>query len=207
MVGSCSGTESCTSAVAVGGFAGAVWLMGARFDFADPSTWMWPGLPIVLVWIAVLGRLDARRDDALAAPALLVVAGVGASLVALFGRSASVAQLFGALAAASAGYAIWNWPVARMEIARAALFAAGATWLALVTQMVLFTKAEPWALLALLLVFVADQPAAGIVARLLPSGNWFGRALGPLAHGALIAIPAALAVFIASMLASPGTGY
>ncbi len=193
--------------VAIGGLIGAVWLMGARFDLGDPMTWLWPGLPIVLAWIAVLGRLEARCDDALAAPALLVVAAIGASLVALFGRSASIAQLSGALAAATAGYAIWNWPLARMDLARAGLFAAGAAWLGLMTQLVLFTRAESWALLALLAVFAADQPAASAVARLLPSHNWFGRAVGPLVHGLLVAIPAALAVVIASALAPPGTGY
>jgi hypothetical protein len=73
--------------------------------------------------------------------------------------------------------------------------------------MVLFTRAEPWALLALLLVFVADQPAARAVSRVLPSGNWFGRAVGPLAHGLLLAVPAAVAVVIANALASPGSGY
>jgi len=193
--------------VAVGAVASAVWLMGARFDFGDPMTWLWPGLPIVLVWIAVLGRLEARIDDDLSGPAMLVVAAVGASLIALFGRSASIAQLSGALAAATAGYAIWNWPVARMDLARAAMFAAGAAWLGLMTQMVLFTRAESWALLALLAVFVADQPAARAVARFLPSSNWFGHAVSPLAHGVLVAIPAAVAVFIASALAPPGTGY
>ena len=194
-------------AVAVGGLAGAAWLMGARLDVSDPMTWLWPGLPIALAWIGVLGWLDSRRTEPLAAPALLVVAAVGASFVALFGRSASIAQLSGALAAATAGYAIWNWPVARIDLARAALFAAGAAWLGLMTQMFLFTRAEPWALLALLLVFVGDQPATRVVARLLPSSNWFGRAVGPLAHGVLVAIPAAIAVFVASALASPGTGY
>jgi len=193
--------------VAAGGIAGAIWLMGARFDFNDPMTWLWPGLPIVLAWIAVLSRLEAIGDEPLAAPALLVVAAIGASLVALLGRSASIAQLSGALAAATAGYAVWNWPVERMDLARAALFAAGAAWLGLMTQMVLFTRAEPWALVALLAVFVADQPAARAVARFLPTNNWYGRAVSPLAYGALVAIPAAVAVFIASALAPPATGY
>ena len=144
---------------------------------------------------------------ALAAPAMLIVAAVGASVIALLGRSASVAQLSGALAAAVAGYAIWNWPVPRLDLARAALLAAGAGWLGLMTQMTLFTKAEPWALLVLLLVFVADQPAARAIAKVVPSGNWFGRAIGPLGHGLLIAVPAAIAVVIANALAPVGTGY
>ncbi len=193
--------------VIAGGIGAALWLMGARFDLNDPITWLWPALPIVLIWIAVLGRLEARGDDPLAAPALLVVVAVGASLVALYSRSASIAQLAGALGAATAGYAFWNWPTERMELARAALFGAGAAWLGLMTQLALFTRAEMWALVALLVVFLADQPAARVVARFLPTGNWFGRAVGPLAHGALVAIPAAAAVVIAQALAPSGSGY
>lgn len=194
-------------AIVIGALAGAVWLIGARLDPGDPMTWLWPTLPIVLIWMIVLGRLEARADDRLAAPTLLLVAAVGASLVALTGRSASIAQLSGALAAATAGYAIWNWPVERMEIARAALFGAGAIWLGFMTQLVLFTRAELWALVALLIVFAADKPAQRAVARVLPSGNWLERVVGPVAHGALVAIPAVAAVAIAHAFTDSGPAY
>ena len=64
-------------------------------------------LPLLLLWVAsivILWRLSRGATDGLITPGIqILVAGVGLSVVALFGASASLAQLSAGLAAATGG--------------------------------------------------------------------------------------------------------
>jgi hypothetical protein len=191
-------------AVASGALAAALWLIGPRLDVGDPMGLLWPALPVLAVWLILALRLEAQTGAGLAAPVALAVAAAGLSLVALYGRSASIAQLAAALAAAVAGYALWNWPVQRMALARAAVLAAGSLLLGLATQSLLFTKAQAAALALLLLALFADRPAAWLLARLVPPPGRLGKALAPLVLALVAALPAAGAVAIAWLAAGPG---
>jgi len=190
--------------VAAGGAgAAALWLLGARLDLDDPATLLWPALPLVAAWLVVMLRLDSQAGAGLTAAVVIMVAAAALALVALLGRSASISQLAAALAAAMAGLALWNWPVARIAGGRAATFAGGALLLALASQALLFTEAAAAALAVLLLVPFADRPAGWLLARLVAPGGRIGQALAPVVLALAAAVPAAVAVAIAHIAAGP----
>ena len=191
-------------AVAAGALAAALWLIGPRLDVSNPANLLWPALPVLAVWLVVALRLEAQIGAGLAAPVAVAVAAAALSLVALYGRSASIAQLAAALAAAVAGYAVWSWPVQRMALSRAAVLGAGALFLGLATQALLFTKAQMPALALLLAALFADRPAAWLLARLVPPSGRLGKALAPVLLALVAALPAGAAVAVARLAADPG---
>lgn len=157
---------------------------------AAPGTWM-PALTLLLLMIATV-PLPRAASNGVSAAVMLLIGAAGLAMVALTANSASLSQIAGALAAAVGGFLVWNWPKARFPVSAALLFGAMGAFAALTTQAALFTRADPWTLAPLVLVFLAAIPAA----RLRIGSGAVHAALSPLVIGFCAALPAALAVVL-----------
>lgn len=144
------------------------WLAESRLAQATLETWILLG-PVWLAIMATMLRLEraARRD--IDAGILMLVLCLGLGSIALFGRSAAFTQFSFALAAAVGGFLLLNWPKPRFAMGSAVLIGAGGTLTAIGAILVLFSRAERWALAVLLLTLIADP----LCRRVLPkSGPW-----------------------------------
>jgi hypothetical protein len=173
------------------------WLGWPRLRSADPvnagmAAVVWIGCGIALI------RLYALRDRGSDGTVLLLVTALGVAGIAFFGRTASYAQLGGALAAASGGFMVWNWPLARFPLGAAAVLGAGGALAAMVTNMVFYTKSSALAIVCLLPIFFADAVADQVP---LPRGV-LGQSLRPVVLALLAAIPVSLAVGVGAYLNS-----
>jgi hypothetical protein len=192
--------------------------LGTLLDLRPPPKWasvlliaLWPAL--TLAWatapewrvpdetvlskvgllylgaVAILLRVHRQRDGL--APSLMVFsAGLGLGGVALLAAAVSLAQLAFALAAAAAGFMLWNWPVVRYPFGNSALLAGAGSLPLLGAEAFLHTRASPVALAVILLVFFADALARPMAVR-------GGRARGPLYLTMLCLVPAVLAIGLA----------
>ncbi len=197
--------------------AAILWL-GWRLLFSQPSVadmvtmlTLYAASILVLWRVAAMGRAadvaaDARH--ALSPSILILVAAVGAGLIALFGASASLSQLALALAVAVGGYLLWHYvgylrhgpPLA---FGATGAFGAAGVLLVVIYVMALFaTRVSRWALLLLALVFAAD-----FVARRVALQGRSARMLNPVLYGVLVAVPAVAAVAVAAFTADTGSGY
>ena len=159
---------------------------------------------LVVLWVVsviVLVRLAAASGSGALRPGpLVVVAAVGAAVVALLGASASLAQLTAAVAAALGG--LLSVAFAARLLGRATPYAFGATGvlglggalLGLAYIMVLFTPdiSRP-ALAVLILVFVTDL----VPHRFARLRGALRRAAGPVVLTALALVPAVIAIAVA----------
>jgi hypothetical protein len=84
---------------------------------------------------------------------------LGVAAVCLLGGSAATAHLAFALAAATVGFMLWNWPVTRYPFGFSALFAGAGSLPLLAGHALLYARASAPALALILLVFLADAPA------------------------------------------------
>ena len=121
-------------------------------------------LAVMALAALVIGwRITRREGEADLTPAIQIgAAAAGLALIALFGATASVFQLATALAAAVAGFALWNWPVVRFPPGATLLLGAGGAFIAIAGLLTLFSEASRVALLVLVLVFFSDTFTAGI---------------------------------------------
>lgn len=187
----------------------------AALSPAAALTWLgWPRIAGVdwvdiatLAAVAVAGgciliRLFASGPPATDSGVKLMIACVALSLVSIFGASASLGQLAGALAAATAGFLVWNWPIARFPVAASAVLGGGLTFVALAGIVAVFTNAPKPALAMLLPIFFADLA----LARLPRRHGGLNQAIRPILLAAVALIPALAAVGLASLLGG-GSGY
>jgi hypothetical protein len=148
---------------------------------------------LAVLWVAgafIFDRLFALRDTDIAAPTLVLVAGLGVSLVAFLGAAASLSQLAAATAAGIAGFLLWNWPKLRYPFSATTMFGIASALFGVGVAIVLFTRASTLAMAILLLTF-----ATGEVRRVVP---FFARPVwGPVAFGVAAAIPVLLAIAVA----------
>lgn len=154
-------------------------------------------LVLALLWLAgmfVFDRLLALRGTGIVAPTLLLVAALGASGVAFMAYAESLSQLAAALAAATGGTLLWNWPKLRYPFSAGAAFSAATALFAVATSIVLFTRASPLAMTILLVVFVLAP-----LRRRIPFAE--KSALGPLVFGAIAMLPVLAAIAIAVLTA------
>ena len=86
---------------------------------------------------------------------MVLVTGIGMSVIALIGAAASLSQLAAAVAAATGGFLLWNWPKQRYPFSMVALFGAASALFSIAATIVLFTRASTLALAILLGIFVA----------------------------------------------------
>ena len=96
------------------------------------------------------------------------------------------------VAAATGGFALWNWPKPRGSFGPAGVLGAGAILLALGSQFALYSDIPKLALALLLPVLLADRLADRIVA---PDGR-LGWLLAPAVLAVIAMIPVAAAVAI-----------
>ena len=149
-------------------------------------------------WLA-LSR-TASQDRGAATPGVVVLAAaLAVGGVALVGASASVAQLSFALAAATGGLLLWNWPVENHGWGAAGQATLGILVL-LTATLTFFSSANAVALLAVLPAFFADR----LRDRLPLPATTAGRAAGTVALAAIAIVPAVAAVGLAVLL-SAGT--
>ncbi|AIB15461.1 membrane protein (plasmid) [Azospirillum argentinense] len=183
------------------------WLLGAWVT----ASLLWIALPVlpgsldtitaaVLLlaggWIA-LSRTAGEGEGAATPGVALLAAAVAVGGVALVGASASVAQLAFALAAATGGLLLWNWPVERHAWGNAGQAALGILVL-LAATLTFFSSAHAEALLLVLPAFFADR----LRDRLPLPRTAAGRAMGTVALTAIALVPAVAAVGVAFLLSA-----
>lgn len=186
---------------AVSSLAALTWLGWPRIvaqDWIDIATLA----AVALGGGFALTRLFASGPQATDAGVKLMIACVALALVSVFGASASLGQLAGALAAATAGFLVWIWPVARFPFAACAVLGGGLTFVALTGIVAVYTDAPKPALAMLLPIFFADLA----LARLPRTQRGMNQAIRPILFAAVALIPALAAVGLASLLGG-GSGY
>lgn len=145
-------------------------------------------------WVA-FGRLPTRSESPAAPAAVLLALALAVGGTALIGSSASVAQLALALAAATGGFLLWNWPVERHAWGVSGQAALGIVVM-LAGVLSLFTQAQAAVLLLALPALLADRLRAALP---LPEAG-FGRAAGAAVVTVLAVIPALIAIGAAYLL-------
>ena len=102
-------------------------------------------------------RLTLREGSDLTPSIYLGAGAAGLGLIALFADANPMFHLAFALAAATIGFALWNWPVNRFLPSASLLAGAGAILIALAGTLVLHSGASRIAMAALILVFFSDK--------------------------------------------------
>ena len=181
---------------------GLVWIAGPLANTPGPPPDQNLVLGLFAAAVIVLLRLTRTEGSALTAPVHLAVASAGLAAVALYAGTFFAVQVGTALAAATVGFLVWNWPVYRYPPGGALLLAIGMPALALAAQLLLYDGA-PWGALAvLLLVFFSDWIAGGI--RL--GGGRVAYAVRPLLTavvGALVVAASGLVAYLQSAAVPP----
>lgn len=150
---------------------GCAWLAGPRLQDLSLQSWDRPevqllALAIVVSW-AVLGVVKRESQKPMVPVSLLIAGNLGIGGLAMLGGSASISQVSFALAAALGGFAVWNWPITRHAFGSAGLFVGAGGMMALVCQILFFTRIPAWPLAILLPIlvlpkFVGRIPLAGL---------------------------------------------
>ncbi|WP_448208067.1 hypothetical protein [Azospirillum sp. sgz302134] len=151
-------------------------------------------LLVVGAWVA-FGRLPGRSEGAAAPAASLLALALAVGGTALIGSSASVAQLALALAAATGGFLLWNWPVERHGWGLSGRVALGLPVL-LSGILALFTQTQA----AVLLIALPALLAGGLRSRLPLPDTGVGRAVGTAAVTVAAILPALAAIGAAYLL-------
>lgn len=110
---------------------------------------MLPGIGSWLVGMAVIGAVVYEVPSRADAAAMLAIAGAGLAVMAMMSGSALFFELSLGLAAATAGTALWLWPVPRISLGAGGLLAAVLAWLSLAQGTALLTSVRPGAVLTL----------------------------------------------------------
>lgn len=183
----------------IGTAAVLYWIAWRKLQAPD----IWMILGAVALWLSTIismWRLEAGREARLNPSVKLLIAALGMAAVAVVGHTAALAQLAFALAAAIAGYMLWNWPVYRWPYGGALLMGAGAALATIGMIIVLYTRVSVIAMALLLLIFFADIAARRIN---LGSGG-LAKALEPVVLAGLCLVPALAAVAAAHFSSSLG---
>ncbi|MGF1546250.1 MAG: hypothetical protein ACFCUG_02855 [Thiotrichales bacterium] len=174
--------------------SGLVWIGWPRLAHHAARTTVEIGavLPAILIAIALLARTTGGITQVATA---VVVAALGVAGMAFLAGSLALMQLGLAIAAATGGFALWNWPRPRFA------FSPEFVWLmvsslGLIVALVLWLTPIPrWAPTPLLLI--ATLPA--LVARLPLPARWSRTLLAPV----LVALLAAPLIGLAVWLSTP----
>jgi hypothetical protein len=175
------------------------WLGWPRLALLDMPDILTLGI-VALAGGGVLTELYSRNAQPAESAVKLLIGTMTLALIALIGTSASYAELCGVLAAATAGFLLWLWPVARCRFAASAVFGAGLIFISLVGAIAVYTTASKPALGLLLPIFYADR-ALGRVDTGIRKLN---QALKPMILVVIALIPAIAAVGLAHLLDDGG---
>mgnify|MGYP001805896979 CR=1 FL=1 len=199
-----------TLTAAVWSLAGLTWMVqpllhqGEREDFLHLGGVIVAGL--LLGGLFLRNRTDPGADLPRHGPetaAMLLAASLGLTGVAFFGASAALAQLAAALAAATGGWLLWNWPRMRQPFALTGFLTGIGSWLVLATVLALFSQVSMVAMALLLLAFLSRSA----VVRLPLPAALATPAVRPLLVGMGALLPAAAAVAVAFHAAAERGGY
>lgn len=141
------------------------WLHWQGLTASPPMALIVPGA----LWVGGMAVFSGLQESYISEtePAVkLMIAALGACLIALIGSSPTYAYLLLALAAAAGGFVFWNLPVNRFFFNDAAVYGGTGAFLSLTAVLVLSGKANRPALLVLVLVFFADRIMAHLPIRL-----------------------------------------
>lgn len=167
------------------------WLAAGRWLHLESSLL----LKLLLLYagaLLVLGRLHTLRDAGSTPAVMVLCVALGLGAVA-FSTSLVLGQLAFALAAATGGFLLWNWPQPRYGFGYAGVFGAGGAVLTLAAQSLLLTPVSPWALACLLPILFADR----ISQRLPPTEpGWLRQALAPVYLVLVALLPIVLAILV-----------
>ncbi|WP_448187810.1 hypothetical protein [Azospirillum sp. sgz301742] len=150
-------------------------------------------------WVA-FGRLPAGKDGPATSGAVLLALALAVGGTALVGSSASLAQAALALAAATGGFLLWNWPIERHVWGVSGRVGFGILVL-LTAALAFFTQARAEVLLLAVPAFFADR----LRSRLPTPDTTFGQALRTAAVTVFAVIPAVAAVGAAYLISAAGS--
>lgn len=168
----------------------AVWgAFGWRADWTPSLAWR-PAL-LAAVWLILLLRLESRPAAEPVGAVMLAMAAAGLGMAAALSADPLMARLSWALAAAVAGFFVWNW--AGLPLMSAAMLSGGAALLAIGQTLWLTGRVSGWVLLVLVLTLFADGTAG-----MIPAGS--GR-LRRLARPPILALVCLLPVGVAAAIA------
>ncbi len=201
---------------------GAVLWLAERQLFGSPSVDFI--LLLLALWLAAVLSLwllefaartehlridDAAEKGGLDAPTVMMVAAFAGGAVSLFGAFIGLAQLSVAIGAALGAFMLVNYLLyvisgRSLKFGAIGVVGIGGTWFAGVYVMTLFGGNVSKAALAILsLVFIAD-----LFARHVRVGSGLGgRILLPVIYGAIVTLPALVAVGLAYVMRTPDPGY
>jgi len=171
--------------------AAILWLTPSRVLIPPDLAFAVPAAISLLAGWAVTMRLDRLRGAASAPALMLLVAAAAAAVISHQGGSLKYAMLFAALAAASGGHLLWNWPLTRHPSGVALILGGGGAFVVMsmiVSLYALTDLASRLALALLAAIFFMD--------RVVPAGARPG-ALAPL----LLFVPCAAVAVVAVMIA------
>jgi hypothetical protein len=170
---------------------------------AEPQIRESPGLIGLLTLVLLFAangvatyRLTLHEGSDITPSVYLGAGAAGLGLIGLFADANPLYHLAFALAAATVGFALWNWPVNRFAPSATLLVGAGSILVGLAGSLVLYSGASRVAMVALILVFFSDKFVETVR---LGSGR-VGTALRPLAvvlaSAVIVLASAAIGFFI-----------
>lgn len=175
----------------------ALWLVAALVWIALPALdGLTAGVTLAVLaagGVAFLFGSGAGAAGPVGGASLLLALSLAIGGTALIGSSASIAQMALALAAATGGFLLWNWPVARHVWGQAGRAALGVAVL-LAAVLALFTQTQ-----AAVLLLTLPAVLAGRVRLPLPD-TAVGRAAGAAVVTVVTLIPALAAIAAAYAL-------
>jgi hypothetical protein len=159
---------------------------------------------VAAIAAVALGCLVRAADRDLEAPLILLVAAAALAPIALFGGSAKIAQLCGAVAAATGGFLLLNFPRVRLAFGQTGICGIGLPLVGALAVIALYLPdASKAALGVLALAFAASELARRVrVLERIPGPFW-----NRLAFLALCAIPAFCGAAVAYALFPGEPGY
>ena len=197
-----------------GGLRGPLGAAAAAFTAA--VVWVaWPllrsGRPAALGLVgalcaaggAALWLLDRSRERGIEPPLMSLVVACGCAPIALSGASASLAQGAGALAAATGGFLLCNWPRGRHPFGELGAFALGIPLLLSISIMVLYTDASPLALALACTALLGSEAARRLPFFADPPRPLVDR----LAFVVICAVPVAIGTWVAWLAESTEPAY
>lgn len=150
-------------------------------------------------WVT-FGRLPAGAEGPATSGAVLLALALAVGGTALVGSSASLAQAALALAAATGGFLLWNWPIERHVWGVSGRVGFGILLL-LTTALAFFTQARAEVLLLAVPAFFVDR----LRGRLPTPDTAVGQAMTTAAITVLAVIPAVAAIGAAYLISAAGS--
>lgn len=180
----------------------SLWLAWPQLGRGDSALLVMLGLAATLGLVCI-GALAATPAEGASRATVVIVAALALAGSGFQAGSLSLMQVALAIAAASGGFALWNWPRARLPLHATGIAVGGLGCVVIALLLLLLTDIRPVALLAVAAVF-----AAGPLSRYLPvPGRWSRRTVEPLYVVAIAVLPLVAAVLLSTPPEAPDDLY